>query len=141
MKHRSTNVVRCTVTAAAIAYGVALASATLPAQEQPQGQDLQHQQQAIEPLIRGPQSLKGVPVPEPPDLGDFVMDRQAAIVLGKAFFWDMNAGSDGTQACASCHFNAGADPRTKNELNPGPRSAETGTPVFDGTASGEAGGP
>ena len=27
---------------------------------------------AIEPLIRGPQSLKGVPVPEPPDLGNFV---------------------------------------------------------------------
>ena len=32
------------------------------------------------------------------------MDRQAAIVLGKALFWDMNAGSDETQACASCHF-------------------------------------
>src|SRR3954468_10308628 len=139
MKHRSTNAVRCTVTAAAIAYGVALASATLPAQEQPQGQDVQHQQQAIEPLIRGPQSLKGVPVPEPPDLGDYVMDRQAAIVLGKAFFWDMNAGSDETQACASCHFHAGADSRIKNQLNPGPKAGAM--PVFDNTGSGGVGGP
>ena len=134
MKIRSTNVARWIVSAAAIAYGLVLATATLPAQDQ-------HQQQAIEPLIRGPQSLKGVPVPEPPNLGDFVMDRQAAIVLGKAFFWDMNAGSDETQACASCHFNAGADPRTKNELNAGPKSAAAGAPVFDSTASGAAGGP
>ena len=134
MKIRSTNVTRWIVSAAAVAYGLVLATATLPAQDQ-------HQQQAIEPLIRGPQSLKGVPVPEPPNLGDFVMDRQAAIVLGKAFFWDMNAGSDETQACASCHFNAGADPRTKNALNPGPKSAAAGAPVFDSTASGAAGGP
>lgn len=35
-------------------------------------------------------------------------DRQAAIALGKAL------GSDGVQACASCHFRAGADPRSKN---------------------------
>jgi len=41
-----------------------------------------------------------------------------AIALGKAFFWDQQAGSDG-QACASCHFVAGADTRLKNELNPG----------------------
>jgi cytochrome c peroxidase len=98
---------------------------------------------AIEPLIRGPQSLKGVPVPEPPDLGDFVMDRQAAIVLGKALFWDMNAGSDEVQACASCHFTAGADTRIKNELNPDLRKATGGaaSEVFDPMASGGVGGP
>ena len=123
----------------AICYALALGGVVLPAQQQQDG--IEHQQQAIEPLIRGPQSLKGVPVPEPPDLGDFVMDRQAAIVLGKAFFWDMNAGSDETQACASCHFNAGADPRTKNQLNPGRnRSGALGS-IFDGTASGGVGGP
>jgi len=41
-----------------------------------------------------------------------------AIVLGKALFWDQQAGSDGV-ACASCHFNAGADNRITNQLSPG----------------------
>ena len=31
----------------------------------------------------------------------------------------MQVGSDGVQACASCHFRAGADPRSKNQLTPG----------------------
>jgi cytochrome c peroxidase len=44
--------------------------------------------------------------------------RPAAEVLGKALFWDMQVGSDGVQACASCHFNGGADNRTRNQLNP-----------------------
>ena len=56
---------------------------------------------------------------EPPNLGDFVKDKQAAIALGKALFWDMSIGSDGVQACASCHFSAGADNRAKNQLSPG----------------------
>ena len=64
-------------------------------------------------------SLKTVPIPEPGNLGDFVRDRQKAILLGKALFWDMQTGSDGVQACASCHFHAGADSRSKNALNPG----------------------
>jgi cytochrome c peroxidase len=42
-----------------------------------------------------------------------------ARALGKALFWDMQVGSDGIQACASCHFRAGADPRSKNQLSPG----------------------
>jgi cytochrome c peroxidase len=41
-----------------------------------------------------------------------------ALALGKALFWDQQVGSDG-QACASCHFNAGADVRVQNQLNPG----------------------
>jgi cytochrome c peroxidase len=49
----------------------------------------------------------------------FINDRQAAIQLGKALFWDMQVGSDGVQACASCHFHAGADPRFTNQLSPG----------------------
>jgi cytochrome c peroxidase len=66
-----------------------------------------------------PTSLVGVTVPEPPDLANFVKDRNAAIRLGKALFWDMQLGSDGIQACATCHFNAGADNRAKNQLSPG----------------------
>lgn len=40
-------------------------------------------------------------------------------MLGKALFWDMQVGSDGVQACATCHFRAGADPRRKNQISPG----------------------
>jgi cytochrome c peroxidase len=47
-----------------------------------------------------------------------VTARTEAATLGKALFWDMQVGSDTVQACASCHFNAGADNRTKNQTNP-----------------------
>ena len=67
----------------------------------------------------GPGSLKQVPVPQPSDLNTYVRNREVAIVLGKSLFWDMQVGSDGIQACASCHFRAGADPRSVNQLNPG----------------------
>ncbi len=69
------------------------------------------------PLAAQPlRSLKNVPVPEPAGLSDYVRDRQALIVLGKALFWDMQAGSDGRTACATCHFHAGADHRSRNQL-------------------------
>ncbi|GAB1541579.1 hypothetical protein NUACC21_42500 [Scytonema sp. NUACC21] len=64
-------------------------------------------------------SLKTVSVPEPDNLGDFINNKTAAIKLGKAFFWDMQVGSDGLLSCASCHFHAGADNRSKNQINPG----------------------
>jgi len=67
----------------------------------------------------GPGSLKRVPVPEPTNLAAYVRNRDVAIAIGKAFFWDMQVGSDGVQSCASCHFRAGADPRSINQLNPG----------------------
>lgn len=67
----------------------------------------------------GPGTLKEIPVPEPTNLGTYVRNRNVAIALGKAFFWDMQVGSDGVQACASCHFRAGADPRSINQANPG----------------------
>ncbi|MBI5118999.1 CHRD domain-containing protein [Candidatus Poribacteria bacterium] len=66
-----------------------------------------------------PPSLKTIPVPKPPNLADFVQNESAAIALGKALYWDMQVGSDGIAACASCHFHAGADNRLKNQLNPG----------------------
>src|SRR4051794_15865512 len=68
-----------------------------------------------------PPSLKTVTVPEPANLSDFIRDKKAAIALGKALFWDMQVGSDGVVACASCHFHAGADNRSVNQLNPGQR--------------------
>nr|WP_322644390.1 MULTISPECIES: cytochrome c peroxidase [unclassified Nostoc]MDZ7990484.1 cytochrome c peroxidase [Nostoc sp. DedVER02]MDZ8115824.1 cytochrome c peroxidase [Nostoc sp. DedVER01b] len=64
-------------------------------------------------------SLKSISVPEPDNLGDFVKDKVAAIKLGKTLFWDMQVGSDGITACASCHFHAGADNRSKNQIAPG----------------------
>ncbi len=41
------------------------------------------------------------------------------IALGKAFFWDMQVGSDGIQSCAACHFKAGIDDRERNTIVPG----------------------
>ncbi|MBD1829649.1 cytochrome C peroxidase [Microcoleus sp. FACHB-61] len=74
-------------------------------------------------------SLKTVAVPEPPNLGEFVKDKPAAIALGKSLFWDLQVGSNGNLSCASCHFHAGVDNRAKNQLSPG---------LLRVTASGEA---
>jgi cytochrome c peroxidase len=70
----------------------------------------------LDSLHRAVRKDKGVPLPR--QLDDFIKDRKAAIQLGKALFWDMQLGSDGVMACASCHFHAGADNRTKNQFNP-----------------------
>ena len=79
-------------------------------------------------------SLKKIPIPKPSNLRRFVRNEQAAIELGKALFWDMQIGSDGIQACASCHFNAGADSRVKNQLSPGLfRANQDGTANPDNT--------
>lgn len=56
--------------------------------------------------------------PIAPQTGDVIVNKYAAQVLGKALFWDIQAGSDG-MACASCHFAAGADIRRANQINPG----------------------
>jgi cytochrome c peroxidase len=53
------------------------------------------------------------------DLVDYVANLNAAIRLGKALFWDMQVGSDNRTACATCHFQAGQDGRTRNQVNPG----------------------
>ena len=71
---------------------------------------------AANPLA--PPSLKTVIVPEPPDLANYVRNKTVAIQLGKALFWDMQLGGDGVQACASCHFHAGADNGPKTNLGP-----------------------
>jgi len=66
----------------------------------------------------GLRPLNTLPVPSPPEIDRFVRDATAARQLGKALFWDMQTGSDGRTACATCHFAAGADNRSRNQLNP-----------------------
>jgi cytochrome c peroxidase len=68
--------------------------------------------------------LNQIAVPEPPNLFQFVKSKPDAIKLGKAFFWDMQVGSDGQTACATCHFEAGVDKRLKNTVNPGARGGD-----------------
>ncbi|QSA97031.1 cytochrome c peroxidase [Methylococcus sp. EFPC2] len=89
-----------------------------------------------------PTPLIGVPIPPVPGLLDgpdpIVVDKQKAIALGKALFWDINVGSDG-MACASCHFSAGADSRTKNQINPGQKSSHASGQTFDVLGSGSGG--
>jgi len=77
-------------------------------------------------------SLKSIPNPILPidpttgartlraDLTNYVADLTSAIQLGKALFWDMQAGSDDRTSCATCHHSAGVDVRTRNQINPGP---------------------
>jgi hypothetical protein len=81
-------------------------------------------------------SLKTVPVPGPTaaELSGVIKDKTAAIALGKAFFWEMQFGSDGKTACASCHFNAGGDSRSFNQTDPGLRRVDgNGNPAADST--------
>jgi len=66
--------------------------------------------------------------PSNPD--DYYQDRQMAMVLGKALFWDSQVGSDGVQACASCHFSAGADTRVRDQLNPNTLGGDSLLEVF-----------
>src|SRR3954471_13821713 len=63
-------------------------------------------------------ALDTAPVPAPPDETAYIKDKSSAVRLGKALFWDMQAGSDGRTACATCHYNAGADNRSRNQINP-----------------------
>jgi cytochrome c peroxidase len=58
--------------------------------------------------------------PVPRTANSEIVDHGAAVMLGKALFWDMQAGGDGQIACATCHSHAGADNRTMNTINPGP---------------------
>ncbi|MHC1696841.1 MAG: cytochrome c peroxidase [Geobacteraceae bacterium] len=80
--------------------------------------------------------LNQIAVPEPPNLYQFVKNKALATILGKALFWDMQVGSDGMTACASCHFHAGTDNRMKNTVNPGTNDGDT---FFD--AQGPVQGP
>ena len=73
---------------------------------------------SVSAQVSAPPPLSSVKVPGPDNLGDFIKDKVAAIALGKSLFWDMQLGTDGIQSCASCHFHAGADSRSKNQISP-----------------------
>ena len=82
-------------------------------------------QQQVRSLPFDLRPLSTEPVPQPfiiapvlPTVGT-IINQQAAIRLGKAFFWDIQAGSDGTVACAVCHASFGTDARRFNTINPG----------------------
>ena len=118
---------------AAVLIGQGFMAGTAPAQVQtiscPTGFGALDAVVLVPPILLD--SLKVVPnpvIPKDPftgqptlrgDLVDYVANLTAAIQLGKALFWDMQAGSDNKTACATCHHQAGADHRDKNQLNPG----------------------
>ncbi|MCX7105480.1 MAG: hypothetical protein NTU70_09440 [Methylococcales bacterium] len=98
-----------------------------------------------------PASLKCTPAPEPytldssgkklsivstPSRLSIIKNKAVAIALGKMLYWDAQVGSDGL-ACASCHFQAGADNRTKNQIDPGLRNASGKLASDSKTAIGE----
>ncbi len=73
-------------------------------------------------------SLRTVPVPQPTGLDRYVRDNAALTALGKALFWDVQVGSDGQTACATCHFHAGADHRVRNMIANPHSVAQTAVP-------------
>lgn len=70
------------------------------------------------PATQGPIPGPDVALTFQPLSAEIVKDQTALIRLGKALFWDMQVGSDGVQACATCHFSAGADIRARNQISP-----------------------
>ena len=89
-------------------------------------------------------SLKTINIPGPSqtELDNLILDKAAAIALGKAFFWDMQFGSDGATACASCHSTAGTDNRFTNQINPGFRRVDgNGNPSPDSNTFSSPFGP
>src|SRR5689334_5669768 len=96
------------------------------------------------PLV--PLAGKLPPAPPAAAYGAVVRDKGTLVALGKALFWDQGVGSRGDLACASCHFHAGADPRTTNALDPGLNvqpggDATFGDAVGHRTGSGAQAGP
>ena len=89
--------------------------------------------------IDDPLPLSDVEIPAPS--GGDIVDPAAAVLLGKALFWDMQGGGDGLTACASCHFTAGADNRRLNTVNPGAtRIVRLPLSVYRGKRLDEIGG-
>ncbi len=101
------------------AITVGAANNQCDAQGQPQGCFFTPEQDTGTPLA----SLKGASLKLQQDNRltegkDFIANQGEVVALGKALFWDQQVGSDG-QACGSCHFSAGADPRIRNAVSPG----------------------
>jgi cytochrome c peroxidase len=80
-----------------------------------------------------------LPLAPPPAAYNAIVKNPAVLlVLGKALFWDTQVGNGNHQACASCHFHAGADTRTVNQLSPGVNVQPIGDTTF-GNAAGKTG--
>jgi len=77
------------------------------------------------PVAADPSALK------PSNENDYVRNRTIAAVLGKSLFWEQQVGSDTVQACGSCHPHAGADNRTKNQMNPNDIALPIGDMMFE----------
>lgn len=84
--------------------------------------------------------LTGVP-PGPSLTGYYAVVQSPAVLvaLGKALFWDTQVGKANGQACASCHYHAGADTRVVNQLSPGLKVQPTPDTTFGGTLVGLSG--
>ena len=90
--------------------------------------------QAQSPGDRPIEPLTGkVPLgPSPDNYYAIVKDPASLVALGKALFWDTQVASANNQSCASCHFHAGADTRTMNQIDPGLRRATGADNSFGG---------
>jgi cytochrome c peroxidase len=124
--------------ASCIAFGVTLALGVPGVGAQGSAQSIDPSDVRAAAQAAGLGTLAEVPLPLPdlraagilnPDNPDADL---ALLQLGKALFWDQQVDRDG-QACASCHFHAGADNRTKNQLNPNTRNVVP-DPVFGHSA-------
>ncbi len=95
-------------------------------------------------IAAGFTSLDDVSVQQVNNLDEFLNPgpgaKSMAVVMGKALFWDMQVGSSG-QACATCHFDAGVDGRTKNQLNPGQRAVTPDNTFGNSAVTGVVGWP
>lgn len=114
------------LTAAALLSALAATGACASGEEEQTKQDvneldslspsaLQAQLSSLNPFDL--RSLKREPKPQPTN--GHIINQAAAVRLGKTFFWDIQAGSDGKQACAVCHASFGSDARRLNTINPG----------------------
>lgn len=87
-----------------------------------------------------PSSLSTIVRPVIGGIEDVVSSSTWGILMGKALFWDQQLGSDGV-ACATCHYHAGADNRSRNALSPSLRHTDSSKAgVYDPTRTG-GGGP
>jgi len=92
--------------------------------------------QAQTPGDRPLSRLTGVPpAPSVDAWNAIVKDPATLVALGKALFWDTQVGKANEQACASCHFHAGVDSRTVNQLSPGLKREPTPDSSFGGVAN------
>ena len=101
-----------------------------PAPPPPSAKDL-----ALPVVIETISELPLVDEATPDGANGFIKDEAAAVLLGKALFWDMQMGSDEV-ACATCHYHAGADNRSTNQVSPG---LNGGNGVFDVQNGGKIG--